>query len=195
MPINPVVVNELRTMFKSGATPSALIRRIAECHANEPRLDHLVRPYFRDAFHVPMLHVGPEQVKQIAEGGSLPMLNATTLHRMVQTRPEWDRADSSDGSSRKTWLDLALEAGNSAMAAAADPKAIPELATSWNMIDDDAREFIRRLIGLSHSMHEQVHILAVLAERLQMQAEAAFHLLDQERIRRTQTIALFSTPR
>jgi hypothetical protein len=170
--VNPLVVNELRMMFKSGATPSALIRRIVERHVGEARLDHLVRAYFREAFHIPMIQIGLEQVKQIAEGGSLPILNTAVLLRMVQARSEWDQPEPVDDPSRRNWLDSAMATGNSTKVVATDPKAIPELAGSWDLIDDLGREFIQRLIGAANSMHEQVSILAGLAERLQEQVQA-----------------------
>jgi hypothetical protein len=171
MPVNPLVVDELRSLFKLGATPSALIRRIAERHAGEPKLDVLVRAYFREAFHVPMVRIGTEQVKQIAEGGSLPVLIAAILHRMVQTRAEWDRPESRDDSSDGCWLDAVMATDEAATTMSPDPKQIPELAGSWDRMDDEAKEFIKRLIGNSHSLHEKVDVIATLAERLQQRVK------------------------
>jgi hypothetical protein len=166
MLVNPLVVNELRSLFKSGATPSALIRRIADRHAGEPKLDALVREYFREAFHVQMVRVGSEQVKQIASGDNLPILNVTVLHRMIQTRPEWDGPESDD-----CWMDAATTTDESEMAASIDPKQIPELAGSWDRMDDQAKEFIRRTIGNSRSLLERLNGLAALAEELQQQVQ------------------------
>lgn len=169
MPVNSLVVNELRALFKSGATPSSLIRRIADRHPGEPKLDVLVRAYFNEAFHVPMIRVGPEQVKQIAEGGGLAVLNVTVLPRMIQTRREWDRQDGSGG----CWLDAVAAPDEAALVAAADPERIPEFAGSWDRLDDEARQFIKRIIGNSHAMHEKVNALATLAEQVQQQAAGA----------------------
>jgi hypothetical protein len=173
MLVNPLVVSELRALFKSGATPSALIRRIADRHAGEPRLDALVRAYFSEAFHVPMIRIGLEQVKQIAEGGSLAILNVTVLPRMIQTRREWDLQDGSGGRSDGCWLDAVATTDEAALVAAADPKLIPELAGSWDRMDDEAQQFIKRIIGNSHSSHEKVNALAALAERVQQQVAGA----------------------
>src|SRR5437870_5033691 len=104
MQINPLVVNELRSLFKAGATPSALIRRIADHPVGKPNLDGLVRAYFREAFYVPMIRVGPEQVRQIAAGNGLLALNVTVLHQMIQTRREWDSPDRASGSCEGCWL-------------------------------------------------------------------------------------------
>jgi hypothetical protein len=173
MLVNPLVVNELRALFKSGATPSALIRRIADRHSGEPKLDALVRAYFREAFHVPMIRVGPEQVKQIAEGGGLAILNVTVLPRMIQTRWEWDVQDGSGGQPDDCWLDAVATTDEAALVAAADPELIPELAGSWDRMDDEAKQFIKRIIGNSHSSHEKVNALATLAERVQQQVAVA----------------------
>jgi hypothetical protein len=173
MLVNPLVVKELRSLFKKGATPAALIRRIADRHAGEPKLDVLVRAYFREAFHVPMIRVGPEQVKHIAEGGSLAILNVTVVHRMIQTRQEWDLPDGAGDQSDGCWLDAAVATDEAATVATTDPKLVPELASSWERMDDEAKQFIRRMIGNAHSLHEKANALAALAEQLQQQVTEA----------------------
>jgi hypothetical protein len=47
------VVNELRSLFQDGATPSRLIRHIVERHAGERRYHQLIQDYFREAFGIP----------------------------------------------------------------------------------------------------------------------------------------------
>jgi hypothetical protein len=173
MLVDPLVVNELRSLFKTGATPSALIRRIADRHAGEPKLDVLVRAYFRDAFHVPMIRIGPEQVRQIAAGGSLPFLNVTVVHRMIQTRREWDALDGADSPSEGCWLDSVAATDEVTLIAATDPQTLPELAGSWDRMDEEAKQFIKRIIGNSHSLHEKVNVIAALAEQLQQQRAMA----------------------
>ena len=162
MQVFPLVVNELRALFKDGATPSALIRQIAERHAGEPQLDGLVRLYFREAFHVPMIHVGPEQVRHVAAGGSLPTLNATVLPRMIQSRTVWDTAGGA------CWLDAVPISPT-----LAEPSAIPELADSWEKLDDAAKQFVQRLLDSARALHDNVNVLAALAEQLQSRTEEA----------------------
>lgn len=162
MPVHPPVVGELRALFRAGATPSALVRRVAERHAGDAGLDALVRAYFREAFHVPSVRVGPEQVRHAAAGGSLPVLNVTVLPRMVAARHEWD--DAAGGS----WLDAAAAPDEPP-----DPGTLPELARSWDRMDDDARRFVARLIDTARTSHDHVAALAALAEQLQQQVVAA----------------------
>lgn len=160
MPVCTEVVGELRARFKAGATPSVLIRHVAVRHPDDPQPDWLVRAYFREAFGVPMLRVGPEQVRQIAAGGRLPSLNATVVPRMIEARPEWDHPA---GPAADCWLD-ALPA---APTASADPEALPELAGSWGRMDDEAKGYVRRLLGDARALAERVHAVAALAEQLQ----------------------------
>lgn len=162
MPIHPAVVSELRALFRAGATPSALVRRVAERHTGEPATDALVRAYFREAFRVPMVHIGPEQVRQAAAGGALPALNVTVLPRMVEARPGWD--DTPGG-----WLDAV------APAEPADPQQIPELARCWDQLDDAGREYVTRLLTNARAAHAHIAALAALAEALQQQAASPVH--------------------
>lgn len=159
MNVNPLVVLELRHQLRAGATPSALIRHIAACHTGEPHLDGLVRAYFREAFRIPMLRVGPEQVRDIAAGGSLPTLNTTVLPRMIQNRDEWDTHGD------ECWLDAIP-----VTPAPAEPESIPELAGSWDRLDDEAKRFVRRLLDTARSLHDNKSELAALAEQLQARA-------------------------
>jgi hypothetical protein len=157
----PRLIDQLRSHFKEGATPSALIRRIAEWHAGESHLDWLVRAYFREAFGIPMIHVGMNQVHHVADGGSLPTFNRYVLANMVEFMLESDSLGSNEGS----WFE-----GLTAKAPAVpDPGTLPELSGSWDRMDDESKRFVRRLIDSSHESHRKVEILAALAERLQQQ--------------------------
>ena len=50
MNTRPEVINELRSLFKEGATPSRLIRHIVERHAGERTFHSLIQAYFHEAF-------------------------------------------------------------------------------------------------------------------------------------------------
>jgi hypothetical protein len=169
MVTDPRLVGELRTQFRRGATPTALIRRVVERHEGEPMLDRKVRDYFRVAFDVPVARIGPEMVETIRSGGSVPALNDTLLHRMIEARPGWDTEIGRLG----CWLDAVTATAPAALNAAVDPQAFPELTGSWDSLDDTAKECIRRLVGNARGLHEQVNALAVLAEHLQQQVPPA----------------------
>ncbi|WP_439623258.1 hypothetical protein [Gemmata sp.] len=88
---NPAFVSEFRTLFKSGATVSALVRAIAgRWTGGAVRVDTFVRAHFREAFHIPMLLIGAEQVEQIARGDELAAFNDRIPPRMRATQHEWD---------------------------------------------------------------------------------------------------------
>jgi hypothetical protein len=170
MLVNPLVVNELRALFRAGATPSAIIRRVAERHPFDPNLDGLVRAYFREAFHVPMIRVGPEQVQHVAQGGQLAGLNAAVVPQMLQARSRWDQSGGSRGPGQDCWMDAVAPSDEAARSVASHPERIPELAGSWDRMDETARQFVTRLIGNAHALNETVHALAALAEQIQHRA-------------------------
>lgn len=84
-------VRQLRALFHSGATVSGLIRMIAGRHAGAPYIDTVVRAYFREAFHIPMLLIGPEQVEQIARGDELLVFNDRIAGRIRDNQAAWDK--------------------------------------------------------------------------------------------------------
>ena len=170
---DPLFIEELRSLFKAGTTPSALIRRIAERHPDEPALDRLVRAYFREAFSVPMLQIGREQVERIARGGELPSLNGRVVHRMVAARSDWDVPPDPHGPRPTCWLDSVTATGEAELLKAVELGTRSEAVGGWEHLDDEARRFITRTVANARSLHETVQVLAALAERLQQQLHAA----------------------
>ncbi|MCI0700300.1 MAG: hypothetical protein L0241_04380 [Planctomycetia bacterium] len=173
MRTNPLLVNELRALFKSGATPSALIRCIVERHPGEPAIDRVVRAYFREAFLVPMLQIGPEQVAQIAQGIGLPSLNGSVVHRMVATRSEWDKPAVQDETQQTCWLDSLAATDEAELIRKTDPKALPELASSWEQLSEEGKRYITRVFANAQSLSERATVLAALAEQLQQRLLAS----------------------
>jgi hypothetical protein len=90
MQVDLAFVRHLRALFKAGATVSSLVRAIAERHQGAAYIDTVVRAYFREAFHIPMLLIGPEQVAQIARGDELQVFNERIAARIVNNQPAWD---------------------------------------------------------------------------------------------------------
>ena len=170
---DPLFVNELRTLFKAGATPSAIVRRIAERYPDEPAIDRLVRAYFREAFHIPMLRIGRETVAEIARGIACPWLNKNVVHRMVATRSEWDTPTPDPGLSPPCWFETLTATDESALLQATEAGTIPELASAWPHMSDNAKQFITRVIANANTLYEQVQVLAALAEQLQQRLHAA----------------------
>lgn len=171
MQTDPVLVGELRTLFKSGATPSALIRVIAERHAGESQLDRVVRAYFREAFAVPMLRVTREHVEHIVQGGDGAWLNSRVVHQMVAARVEWDAP--ADGAPRAAcWLDGLTAADESATLRDFETRTAAEPPAWWDKLDEAGQRDIARTAANAQSLYERVQVLAALAERLQQQLHA-----------------------
>jgi hypothetical protein len=166
------VVDELRSLFKAGATPSALVRRIAELHHGELSLDRLARVYFREAFGVPMLQIGSELVDRIACGEGCAPLTSRVVHQMVAARREWDRPNTPDGPQPACWLDSVTATDDAALLRAVEAGTLPEFASCWEHLDEGAKRFIARTVAGARALHEKVQILAALAERLQEQLHA-----------------------
>lgn len=96
MQVDLAFVDQLRALFRAGASVSAIVRAIAERGAGAARIDTVVRAYFREAFHIPMLLIGQEQVEQIARGDELPVFNDRIALRMIDNQPAWDKSSKAD---------------------------------------------------------------------------------------------------
>jgi hypothetical protein len=173
METDPLLVTELRALFKAGTTPSALIRCIAERHPGEPQIDRRVRAYFREAFHIPMLRVGRDLVEEIAHGAACPWLNRNIVHRMIATRSEWDRPAPEKESLPPCWLDTLTATDESIMLKTTEAGTLPDLSSAWPHLSDGAKGFITRVIANANTLYEQVQVLAALAEQLQQRLNAA----------------------
>jgi hypothetical protein len=69
-----------------------------------------------------------------------------------------------------------------------NPLAIPELAKSWDKIDEEAKLYIQRAFGNAQNLYERVFLLAKLAERLQEQVNK----LQDELCRKNETDTVIS---
>ena len=169
---DPEFVAELRTIFKGGATPSALIRVIAERYTGETQIDRVVRAYFREAFGVPMLRVLREHVEHIVQGGDGAWLNSRVVHQMVAARVEWDAP--ADGAPRAAcWMDGLTATDEAAMLREFESRTAAEPPAWWDKLDESSRRDITRTAANAQSLYERVQVLAALAERLQQQLYAA----------------------
>jgi len=89
MDIRSEVVTELRSLFRDGATPSRLIRRIVELHPGETHF-YLIQDYFREAFGVPIVR-GLSRLDDYQRADlRLAYLNQMLLHEMIEKKTEWD---------------------------------------------------------------------------------------------------------
>jgi hypothetical protein len=168
MSIQASVIEELRSMFKNGATPSRLIQHIVARHPHAGNWHGLIQDYFREGFGVPI--VRGLRPSEVYDGNDLryAYLNEDVLHQMAQSRTLWDQELNKQEGTSPSWLDsLAATSDLDRLEEAKQWGAPADLAESWDRLSDQER----RAIALANSGYkgrtEMVHILARLVEGLQ----------------------------
>jgi hypothetical protein len=167
MTANPGVVNELRAMFRKGATPSRLIQHIAEHHGKEEDWAGLVGEYFWKAFSVPLVRVADSREECSCEDLHLAYLNVHLIHQMIENRSEWDRDAKGAAIHEPSWMNSLVATDEVQLIKQAQPASLPEFANSWPHLERTAQDYVQRIMGNANALHERVLILARLTERLQ----------------------------
>jgi hypothetical protein len=170
MGTSTAVIDELRAMFKEGATPSRLIQHVVARHPDERNWYGLIQDYFREAFGVQIVRgLSPsEHYDDISM--RYAYLNEDVLHEIVQKRPEWDQ--ELNDSQALSWLGALAAKDTAERIQELESNESPELVDSWNRVSDKDRATIIRITANLNSRIEMCHILARLAERLQQQVLA-----------------------
>jgi hypothetical protein len=94
-------------MFKRGATPSRLVRRIAYRNRGEPQLDRLIRAYFREAFAYPLFRASASLLELPDGELAFAAITADVVHQIVLRRSEWDSSPESP-----CWMDCLSVTGS-----------------------------------------------------------------------------------
>jgi hypothetical protein len=169
MNTRPEVINELRSLFKEGITPSRLIRQIVERHEGEPSLHALIQSYFLEAFGIPIVRgLNPTDDYQHSDL-RYAFLNERLIHEMVQKRSDWDAGFVAGSSETESWLDSLKAADDEQRINQAQAVAIPELSRCWPLLNPKEQSYILRSLATANGLYESVKILARLAESLQQQ--------------------------
>jgi hypothetical protein len=167
MNTRPEVIRELRTLFKEGATPSRLIRHIAERHDGERNLHSLIQAYFLDAFGVPIVRgLRPTDDYQHADL-RYAFLNEQLLHEMIQERSEWDTQDGARTNGTVSWLDSLNASDDQRRIHQAQAVVLPDLSRCWSQLTPAEQHFIHQSMASANGLNETVKILSRLAECLQ----------------------------
>jgi hypothetical protein len=167
METRPEVIDELRLLFQNGATPSRLIRHVAERHPAEPALHALIQEYFREAFAVPLVRGLKPHDEYESVDLRYAFLNEQLVHEMIEKRPEWDRGPAGAANGRQPWLDSLVATSDPDRIRQAQSMPFPELSQSWHRLTAKEQAFIQRSIASANGLYETVKILARLAEHLQ----------------------------
>ena len=170
---DPIVINEMRALFKAGATPTRLMRHILAHHEPQilPWTDKLIRAYFREAFRIPMFRLSAGLLAEGQKGLIIAHINRNVIHQMIVNGSEWDK-ENANAPTGSSWMDSLTATDESQMVEQSHPELWKELGGSWDKLDDSARKCIKRLIGNFQTQNEKVEILATLAEQLQQQVIA-----------------------
>lgn len=165
---NPLVVTTLRKMFAAGATPSRLIRYIADYHSSDPRWPQYVKNYFSSAFSIVLLDMENQSPDARLSEKKTSHLNTHVLHELVGRAHLWQGISASD----RVWFDgLAVSPDELTLIDQIKPELHPSLSGSWLLMTQEARDFVRRAMVNSQSYYEKTQILARLVEQLQQQLD------------------------
>jgi hypothetical protein len=169
------IVEELRSLFKEGATPSRLIRHIAERHEGDSNLHSLIQMYFQEAFAVPIVRgLNPIDDYHCADL-RYAFLSEQLLHEMIQNRCLWDRPNGDNSFETPGWLESVQANDPQRQIDQIQMETIPELSRCWHQLNEKESAFIRRSLASANGLYETVIILSRLAECLQqklLEAEA-----------------------
>ncbi len=169
MPIQASVIQELRSMFKAGASPSRLIQHIVNRHPHEGNWHGLIQDYFREAFGVSIVRGLTPSENYADIDLRYAYLNEDVLHEMVQMRSSWDQELNQEGV-LPCWIDTLV--ATSATDRLREGKRLgppPDFSEGWEKLSESDRAGIIRVNSSYKGRTELVHILARLVERLQQQ--------------------------
>src|SRR4051812_19487255 len=102
------LVRELRQMFLDGATPSRLMRHVADRHGEDDRLHFVIQDYFHEAFGIALLrlvtsdedyspdprhahfnrNVIPEMIEHLGDWNTEPLAGSWLEHARVGSMDE-----------------------------------------------------------------------------------------------------------
>jgi hypothetical protein len=173
MDIHASVIEELRIMFKDGATPSRLIQHIVAQHPHKGNWHALIQDYFREGFGVQIVRgLSPAETY-----GDLDFryafLNEDVLHEMVESRRIWDQEPEESGAHSSSWLDsLVATSALDRLQEAKQGGVPPDWSESWGRLSDHERNAIVLANSGYKGRAEMVRILARLVERLQQRIVA-----------------------
>lgn len=166
MTTEPQLVEELRILFRKGATPSRLIRRLAENYTGDRPWSFFVSDYFWAAFQVPIRV--PESSRPPATNEmNFESLNRHEIHEILERRAVWDDESLSAGA----WYRSLIATDDLTQLENIRPEQHPELTASWTGLDSKARDYLRMRLANAVGYYERMLILSALTEQLQRRIE------------------------
>ncbi len=112
------------------------------------------------------------------EGLQIAHVNRNVIHLMISNRNQWDKEALANGDDSPSWIDSLVATDEAQAIEKCQPELLNELKEDWDKLNDQAKKFIKRMIGNSLTHYEKIEILATLVERLQQQVRALEHEVE-----------------
>lgn len=162
------ILQELRQLFRDGATPSRLVRHILARHPDEDVSHWMLRDYLAEAFGLDLVRFLKADSDYSLDNLNLAFLNRILIPEILEQRAVWDNS-AEESSCWFDGLDATSPATNKAEAKATPLPGVSE--ESWTNLTPEDQEAIHVMMATGKTLSQRVKILAVLAERLQQQVE------------------------
>src|SRR5438270_209358 len=135
MTTDPRVIAELRSLFRQGNTPTALIKHIVRSHPGERGLFSLIQAYFREGFGTSIVRVSTNPEDYTCSDLRFARLNIDLIHQMIRARPEWDKEAESSPDGAVRWLDSLAATDELELIEKPQPGTWPEFADCWEKLN------------------------------------------------------------
>jgi hypothetical protein len=168
------LIRQLRQMFLDGATPSRLMRHVADHHGEDERLHFVIKDYFEEAFGIGLLrYVASDE--DYSPDPRHAHFNRDVVPEIVEHLRDWNPEPTAG-----SWLERASVSSLDEHVQRAKAGPPDELASVWSQLSDEQRLAIVRRIARKNRDWEVIKVLALLAERLQQKVvELEARLKDQ----------------
>ena len=165
-----VIIEELRELFRNGATPSRLMHHVRNRFPGEKVSMWVIQAYFEQAFCLGMVR-GISPAMDVTNPRTFPSLNKRLILEMVHSRNDWNTLGS-HSTDPKSWFDhLETRSEDEVIEMSRlEPHSFIS-AEGWQALGPDDQQMLRAHFAGNEMVSERVQILATLAERLQQQVE------------------------
>lgn len=171
MPIEEEIIQELRSLFKKGATPSRMVRYVVQRFPDQQVDIWTICEYLEKAFCLPMVRLIRPGVDLSSDLRLCAAINRNLIPEIISLQADWDKSDDPDFLS-DSWFDgLNSTTPHEAKNLASETRNYIVSETTWAALSEDEKESLRLQSAGTHTLMERVKILATLAERLQHQVE------------------------
>jgi len=171
MPTEAEIIQELRTLFKKGATPSRMVRYVVQRFPDQQVSIWTICEYLEKAFCIPMVRLIRPGVDLSSDLRLCAAINRNLIPEIISLQADWDKSDDPDFLS-DCWFDgLNSTTPHEAKALASVHRNYDVSEATWESLSESEKESLRLQTASTHTLVENVKILATLAERLQQQVE------------------------